>query len=72
MDALEQNSQLTDKQIKQQENILEIFKGKLAQGQVSVIDYLNLIQNYKLTVYTKLQMQTNLWLLYNEYNFTNW
>jgi len=72
IEALEQNNQLTDKQIKQQENILEIFKGKLAQGQVSVIDYLNLIQNYKLTVYTKLQMQTNLWLLYNDYNFTNW
>lgn len=72
IEALKQNSQLTDKQIKQQENILEIYKGKLAQGQVSVIDYLNLIQNYKLIVYTKLQMQTNLWLLYNEYNFTNW
>ena len=72
IEALNNNSELTEAQIKQQLNILEIFKGKLAQGQISIIDYLLLIQNYKLTVYTKLQMQTNLWLLYNAYNFTNW
>ena len=69
---LKQNIQLTNTQLKQQEEILEIFKGKLVKGQVSVIDYLNLLKNYKLTVNTKLQMQTNLWLLYNQYNFINW
>jgi outer membrane protein TolC len=72
MNALEQNKLLTDAQIKQQEKILEIYKGKLVKGETSVIDYLNLIQNYNLTVYIKLQMQTNLWLLYNQYNYTNW
>ncbi|GGK24793.1 hypothetical protein GCM10007962_18800 [Yeosuana aromativorans] len=72
IDDLQKNRQLIESQIAQQQNLLEIFKGKLAQGQTSIIDYLNVIQNYKLTVYTKLQMQTNLWLLYNQYNFINW
>ena len=59
-------------QLGKQENILEIFKGKLVQGQVSIIDYLNIIQNYRLMAYTKMQAQTNLWLLYSQFNFTNW
>ncbi len=70
--SLEQNKILTENQIIQQKNLMEIYKGKLIQGQVSIIDFLNLVQNYKITVYTKLQMQTNLWLLYNAYNYTNW
>ncbi|MBJ7882534.1 TolC family protein [Gelidibacter salicanalis] len=70
--ALEISLQLLDKQLKKQENILEIYKGKLVQGQVSIVDYLNVIQNYKLNGYTKLQMQTNFWLLQNQYNFINW
>ena len=70
--TLEDNLGKMEKQLQKQENILEIYKGKLVQGQVSIIDYLNVIQNYKLMAYTKLQAQTNLWLLYNQYNFTNW
>lgn len=70
--SLKETMKLNDAQIKQQERILEIYKGKLVQGQVSVIDYLNLLQNYKITSYTKLQIQTNLWLLYNTYNYLNW
>ncbi|MEO5788456.1 TolC family protein [Gelidibacter sp.] len=63
---------LLEKQLKKQENILEIYKGKLVQGQVSIVDYLTVIQNYKLNVYTKLQMQTNRWLLLSQYNYINW
>jgi len=70
--ALQENKMLLDKQIEKQENILEIYKGKLVQGQVSIIDYLNVIQNYKQSIYTQLQMQTNLWLLQSQYNFINW
>lgn len=70
--ALEIAMQLLEKQLKKQENILEIYKGKLVQGQVSIVDYLNVIQNYKLNAYTKLQMQTNYWLLQSQYNFINW
>ena len=69
---LEKNKALLEKQIQKQENILEIYKGKLVQGQVSIVDYLNVVQNYKQNVYTQLQMQTNKWLLQSQYNFINW
>lgn len=59
-------------QLKRQTNILDIYKEKMVQGLASVIDYLNLVQTYKLTAYAKLQAQTNLWLLRNQYNYTNW
>ncbi|WP_170064388.1 TolC family protein [Polaribacter glomeratus] len=72
INALDANMLLLDKQLDNQKRILEIYKGKLVQGQVSVVDYLNIIQNYKLNSYTKLQMQTNHWLLKSEYNFINW
>ncbi|MAZ28505.1 MAG: hypothetical protein CL868_15695 [Cytophagaceae bacterium] len=70
--ALEISMQLQEKQLSKQENILEIYKGKLVQGQISIVDYLNVVQNYKLNAYTKLQMQTNYWLLQSQYNFINW
>jgi hypothetical protein len=70
--ALDENMLLLDKQLEKQKIILEIYKGKLVQGQISVIDYLNVIQNYKMNSYTKLQMQTNHWLLKSQYNFINW
>lgn len=63
---------LLEKQLKKQEIILEIYKGKLVQGQVSIVEYLTVIQNYKLNSYTKLQMQTNRWLLLSQYNYINW
>jgi len=70
--GLEETMQLMDDQLQKQKNILEIYKGKLVQGQVSIVDYLNVIQNYKQNVYAKLQMQTNHWLLQSQYNFINW
>ncbi len=70
--ALDENMELMDNQLQKQKNILEIYKGKLVQGQVSIVDYLNVVQNYKQNVSAKLQMQTNHWLLQNQYNFINW
>ena len=72
MDALNENKLLLDDQLEKQQNILEIYKGKLVQGQISIVDYLNVIQSYKLNKYTQIQMQTNMWLLQNQYNFINW
>lgn len=70
--SLEENIQSIEEQQQKQLNVLEIYKGKLVQGQVSIVDYLNVIQTYKLNVQTKLQMQTNRWLLQSQYNFINW
>lgn len=70
--SIQRGLKLINAQLEKQKNILEIFKGKMVQGQVSIIDYLNLIQNYKLNIDTRLQMQINLWLLENEYYALNW
>ncbi|WP_034920778.1 TolC family protein [Gillisia sp. CAL575] len=72
LEALENNRTLLEIQLNKQLNILEIYKGKLVQGQISIVDYLNVIQNYKQNVYAKLQMQTNKWLLKSQYNYINW
>ncbi|TVZ27687.1 outer membrane efflux protein [Gillisia sp. Hel_I_86] len=72
MEALNANKMALENQLKKQQNILGIYKGKLVQGQISIVDYLNVVQNYKQNVYAKLQMQTNNWLLQSEYNFINW
>lgn len=72
MESINKGLKLINAQLEKQRNIMEIYKAKMLQGQVSIIDYLSLIQNYKTNVETRLQMQTNLWLLQNEYNATNW
>ena len=64
--------QLLENQQKKYEQILEIYKGKLVQGQVSIVEYLSLMQNYKMSVYTKLQAQTNHWLLQSQLNYLQW
>ena len=70
--SIKKSIHLINDQLKKQTDILEIYKGKMVQGQVSIIDYLNVVQDYKMNLETRLQMQTNLWLLKNEYNATNW
>ena len=63
---------LLEKQLQKYEQILDIYKGKLVQGQISIVDYLNIMQNYKMSVYTKLQAQTNHWLLQSQLNYLQW
>ncbi len=72
MASIGKGLQLINAQLEKQENILEIYKGKMLQGQVSIIDYLKVVENYKMNVETQLQMKVNLWLLQNEYKATNW
>jgi len=42
---LDENIQLLDNQLQKQKNILEIYKGKLVQGQVSIVDYIDYINS---------------------------
>ena len=70
--AQDENLNLMEQQLKKQDILMELYKGKLVQGQVSVIDYLNVIQNYRMQENARIQMQTNLWLLQNQYNYINW
>jgi outer membrane protein TolC len=61
-----------ESQLEHQKTLIELYKGMLVQGQVSIINYLSVIQNFRQMTFTKFQAQTNLWLLYNQLNFTNW
>ncbi len=70
--AQDNNLALMRQQLKRQEALKDIYKEKLVKGQVSVIDYLNVIQNYRTAENVGIQMQTNLWLLRNQYNYINW
>lgn len=67
-----ENLDLMEQQLKKQDILMELYKEKLVRGQVSVVDYLNVIQNYKMQENARIQMQTNLWLLQNQYNYINW
>jgi outer membrane protein TolC len=67
-----ENLNLMDQQLKKLDLLMQLYKEKLVKGQVSVIDYLNVIQNYKMQENARIQMQTNLWLLQNQYNYINW
>ncbi|MGV8993549.1 MAG: TolC family protein [Flavobacterium sp.] len=63
---------LLQNQQKKYEQILEIYKGKLVQGQISIVEYLNLMQTYRMSVYINLQAQTNHWLLQSQLNYLQW
>lgn len=70
--ATEQSITILENQLKNQEKLLQIIKEKLILGQVSAMDYVNSIQNYAATNQNKIQAQTSLWLLINQYNYINW
>ena len=72
MASIKTGMNLIKAQLEKQKHIMEIYKGKMVQGQVSIIDYLKVVENYKVNLETQLQMKINLWLLQNEYNATNW
>jgi outer membrane protein TolC len=63
---------LLNAQLSTQETLLQIIKDKVVIGQVSVTDYKNALQDYALSNQNKIQAQTNLWLLINQYNYINW
>ncbi len=68
----EQSINLINSQLSSQETLLQIIKDKVVTGQVSVTDYLKAIQDYAVSSQNKVQAQTNLWLLINQYNYINW
>ena len=58
--------------IQKQELLLEIIKDKVVKGQVSVMDYINALQEYALLQKNKAIAETNLLLYINQYNYYNW
>ena len=67
-----QTIDLLDQQIKKQELLLEILKDKIIKGQVTVMDYINALQDYIVTQKTRALAETNVLLYNNQYNYYNW
>ena len=70
--STERSLVLIDEQLQAQETLLKIIKEKIVLGQMSVMDYTILLQNYAVTNQSKIQTQSALWLLINQYNYLNW
>jgi outer membrane protein TolC len=58
--------------IQKQELLLEIIKEKVIKGQVTVMDYINALQQYALLQKNQAIAETNLLLNINQYNYYNW
>lgn len=68
----QQTIDLLDQQIQKQELLLEILKDKIIKGQVTVMDYINALQDYIVTQKTRALAETNVLLYNNQYNYYNW
>jgi outer membrane protein TolC len=68
----QQTIELLDLQIKKQELLLDIIKDKVIKGQVTVMDYINALQDYAVTQRNKALAVTNVLLYTNQYNYYNW
>ncbi len=72
MKALEHIITQKKQQLKDFEEIMNMYKIQLSQGQLSVIDYLNAIRNYNDLLRDTTLAETNKMLAINEYNYLNW
>ena len=67
-----QTIDLLDQQIKKQELLLEIIREKVIKGQVTVMDYINALQDYAVSQKNLAIAKTNVMLYTNQYNYYNW
>jgi hypothetical protein len=58
--------------IQKQELLMDIIKDKVVKGQVSVMDYVNALQDYAILQKNKAVAETNLLLYINQFNYYNW
>jgi outer membrane protein TolC len=68
----QQTISLLDEQIKKQELLVDIIKDKVVKGQVTVMDYINALQDYAITQKSRAIAVTNVLLYTNQYNYYNW
>lgn len=67
-----QTIEMAKEPIQKQELLLDIIKDKVVNGQVSVMDYINALQEYAVLQKNKAIAETNLLLYINQYNYYNW
>jgi uncharacterized membrane protein len=67
-----QTIEMAKEPIQKQELLLDIIKDKVISGQVTVMDYINALQEYAVLQKNKALAETNLLLYINQYNYYNW
>ena len=67
-----QTIEMAKEPIQKQELLLDIIKDKVIKGQVTVMDYINALQEYAILQKNKAIAETNLLLYINQYNYYNW
>lgn len=67
----QQTISMAKEPIEKQELLLDIIKDKVIKGQVTVMDYINALQEYALLQKNKAIAETNLLLYINLYNYYN-
>jgi len=68
----QQTIELLGQQIKKQELLLDMIKDKVIKGNVTVMEYINAVQNYIVSQKDRALAYTNLLLYTNQYNYFNW
>ena len=63
---------LTEDQLKEFQKLLDLYKLELSRGQISVINYINVLKNMATTQRDFVLLQSNKQLLINLYNYWNW
>lgn len=63
---------LMDDQLTEYQKLLEFYKQELMMGQISVINYINILKNRATTQRDYVLQKTNQELLINLYNYWNW
>jgi hypothetical protein len=72
IEQLRQTIEMAKEPIQKQELLLDIIKDKVINGQVTVMDYINALQEYAVLQKNKALAETNLLLYINQYNYYNW
>ena len=67
----QQTIDMAKEPIEKQELLLDIIKDKVVKGQVTVMDYINALQEYAVLQKNKAIAETNLMLYINQYNYYN-
>jgi outer membrane protein TolC len=67
-----QTIEMAKEPIRKQELLLDIIKDKVIKGQVTVMDYINALQEYAVLQKNKAIAETNLLLYISQYNYYNW
>lgn len=61
-----------ESQLRSYDNLISAFKKQIIQGQLSVIDFVNVLKNRSAVARDYLLLETNRQLLINAYNYWNW